>query len=297
MTRLFWVSDIYFFLVHEIMISPWKLIFCLHFDLFHLNFSFFIDITKIFDHAQFYRIFVCNITFSSLGELILGSLALFPLMRRFEREMGSRRFAAFIVYTSIISTILELVVFNIFLDIERYSGPYPQLGAVIMLYRRFTPRLYPKFFGMLGVDFSEKSVTYGLCAQVILFGGLGTVIPTLVGFICGSLCVNLSENELPQFVYTVGEVVGKTIVDEAPAIMMSRSVQRGAERGGDHPRRRFVDGGRAQAPAVVPRPPPPPPSEEAIELLTSMGFERQAVIRALQQTDNNIEAAANRLMG
>lgn len=45
------------------------------------------DTTKIFDQAQFYRIFVCNLTFSSLGELIFGSLALFPLMRRFEREV------------------------------------------------------------------------------------------------------------------------------------------------------------------------------------------------------------------
>jgi len=75
---------------------------------------------------------------------------------------------------------------------------------------------------------------------------------------------------------------------------MSRSVQRGAERGGDRQRRAV-----AQAPATAPRPPPahPPPSEEAVELLLSMGFERQAVIQALQQTDNNIEAAANRLMG
>jgi hypothetical protein len=45
------------------------------------------DAAKIFDQAQFYRIFVCNLTFSSLGELIFGSLALLPLMRRFEREV------------------------------------------------------------------------------------------------------------------------------------------------------------------------------------------------------------------
>ena len=75
---------------------------------------------------------------------------------------------------------------------------------------------------------------------------------------------------------------------------MSRSVQRGAERG-NRPRR-AVDGGRATAPAAVQRPPPPPP-EEALDQLMNLGFERQAVIRALQQTDNNIEAAANRLMG
>jgi hypothetical protein len=74
---------------------------------------------------------------------------------------------------------------------------------------------------------------------------------------------------------------------------MSRSVQRGAERG-NRPRR-VVDGGRATTLAAVQRPSSPP--EEAIDQLTNMGFERQAVIRALQQTDNNIEAAANRLMG
>mmetsp|Transcript_4603 Transcript_4603/g.8852 ORF Transcript_4603/g.8852 Transcript_4603/m.8852 type:complete len:298 (+) Transcript_4603:164-1057(+) len=253
-----------------------------------------LDTTKIFDHAQFYRIFVCNLTFASMGELIFGSMALCPLMRRFEREMGSRRFAAFIIYSSFISTIFELIVFNIFFDIDRYSGPYPQLGAVLALYHKFTPRLHPKFFGVLGYDFSEKSMIYGLCAQVILSGGLSTIIPTFVGFLSGLLCVNLSETELPEFVYTMGLVVGKAFVDESPPIMMSRTVQRGAERA-NRPRGAPTGGARAPAPAA-PRPPPPPP-EEAIVQLTSMGFERQAVVRALQQTDNNIEAAANRLMG
>ena len=128
--------------------------------------------------------------------------------------MGSRRFAAFIVYTSVLSTIFELVFFNVFFDVERYSGPYPQLGAVLALYHRFTPRLYPQFFGILGINFSEKSLTYGMCAQVILFGGVGTIVPTFVGFVSGILCVNFSENELPEVVYTFGQFLGKSIVDE-----------------------------------------------------------------------------------
>ncbi len=74
--------------------------------------------------------------------------------------------------------------------------------------------------------------------------------------------------------------------------MMSRSVQRGAERG-NRPQRPIA-GGNGVAP-VAPRPPPPPP-EEAIAQLTGMGFDRQAVIRALQQSDNNVEGAANRLL-
>ena len=136
--------------------------------------------------------------------------------------MGSRRFAAFIVYSSILSTILELVIFNIFFETERYSGPYPQLGAVLALYHRFTPRLHPKFFGVLGYDFSEKSLTYGLCAQVILSGGFSTIIPALVGFISGMLSVNFSENELPEFVYSLGHVVGKSLfIDEGMYIHRS----------------------------------------------------------------------------
>ena len=206
--------------------------------------------------------------------------------------MGSRRFGAFIVYVSFLSTILELVFFNIFFDTERYSGPYPQLGAVLALYHKFTPRLHPKFFGILGYDFSEKSITYGLCAQVMLSGGMSTIVPTMIGFLSGMLCVNFSENQLPEFVYSLAAIIGNALlVDEAPAIMMSRSVQRGAGGGGGGNRPR-----RAAAP-LAPRAPPPPPPEEAITMLTSMGFEREAVIRALQQTDNNVEAAANRLMG
>jgi len=44
------------------------------------------------------------------------------------------------------------------------------------------------------------------------------------------------------------------------------------------------------------RPLPDPPSEEAIASLTGLGFERSAVLQALQTTDNNLEAAANLLL-
>jgi len=42
---------------------------------------------------------------------------------------------------------------------------------------------------------------------------------------------------------------------------------------------------------------PAPPSEEAITMLCAMGFERSAVEAALRTCDNNVEVAANRLMG
>jgi len=51
-----------------------------------------------------------------------------------------------------------------------------------------------------------------------------------------------------------------------------------------------------QQPQFQPMPVPDPPSPEKIELLTAMGFQSDAVIRALNATDNNVEAAANRLL-
>ena len=57
------------------------------------------------------------------------------------------------------------------------------------------------------------------------------------------------------------------------------------------PDARFGGGGFASQ-----RIPVQPPSEDAIANLVGMGFERQAVIRALQASGNNIEVAANRLL-
>ena len=207
--------------------------------------------------------------------------------------MASRKFGAYLLYSSLLSILFELFFFQIFYDTPRYSGPYPLLGAVLYLYHVYTPRLHPKFFGVLGMDFSEKALTYGLCFQVMASGGVSTAIPTLFGFLAGMICVNISKNELPDFVYSVCGTLGKVFVEDAPAVMMARSVQRaGRSRRGQQQR-----GGNAAGAPAVPRPrQPSPPPEEAIEQLTSMGFERAAVIRALEMSGNNVEAAANRLL-
>jgi len=51
-----------------------------------------------------------------------------------------------------------------------------------------------------------------------------------------------------------------------------------------------------QPPVYQPMPVSDPPSEETIQTLTAMGFERDAVVRALGEADNHLEHAANRLL-
>ena len=62
---------------------------------------------------------------------------------------------------------------------------------------------------------------------------------------------------------------------------------------GDRPRR---DGLGAAFARAAPGPPPPPPSEESVESLMNLGFDRSTVLRALEASGNNLDAAANRLL-
>mmetsp|Transcript_3830 Transcript_3830/g.5155 ORF Transcript_3830/g.5155 Transcript_3830/m.5155 type:complete len:321 (-) Transcript_3830:318-1280(-) len=272
-----------------------------------------LDMEKVLNDVEIHRMFLCHLTFASIGEVILGLGVLCPLMRRFEREMGSRKFGTFLFFTTTISTCWEILLSQVFHEqMARYSGPYPQLGALLTLYHIYTPRLHPQFFGLLGFDFSEKAITYGFAAQVLFSGGLGTFLPALCGMVAGYLYTTpifpLSKWELPELVYNLCSSLGASFIDRNPAIMASRRHRAGGVGGGN--RQQLIGGdmryGGGGAP-VPPRPPmnnappaqqfqPTPPSEETITQLTSMGFEREAVVRALQQTDNNVEAAANRLL-
>jgi len=284
--------------------------------------SFSLDMEKVLNEGHIHRILLCHLTFATLAEVVLGLGVLCPLMRRFEREMGSRKFGTFLFFTTVISTSWEILLSQVFHDeLARYSGPYPQIGSLLMLYHIYTPRLHPQFFGLLGFDFSEKAITYGFALQMVFSGGLGTMLPAMCGMVAGYLYTvpmfPLSKIELPEFVYSICSSVGAGFVDRNPTISTTRRQHRaaGAGAGGNNNRQQLIGdmryGGAGGGVPNIPRaplnnaPPPPaaaqqfqptPPSEEAIAQLTSMGFEREAVVRVLQQCDNNVEVAANRLL-
>eukprot|EP00542_Grammatophora_oceanica_P020025 CAMPEP_0194026984 /NCGR_PEP_ID=MMETSP0009_2-20130614/1223_1 /TAXON_ID=210454 /ORGANISM="Grammatophora oceanica, Strain CCMP 410" /LENGTH=105 /DNA_ID=CAMNT_0038665897 /DNA_START=315 /DNA_END=635 /DNA_ORIENTATION=- len=94
------------------------------------------------------------------------------------------------------------------------------------------------------------------------------------------------------------------LVDAPPGVMAPRpgGGGRGAAAGRAGPRQR-----QQQQQQAVPRAQPqqqqqqryeafPPPPEASVEQLTNMGFEREAVLRALRESHNNLERAADRLL-
>lgn len=292
-----------------------------------------LNLEDVMIHGEIHRLFLHPLTFSSMGELVTGLLVLVPFMRQFEREMGTKKFGSFLlVKCLLLSTIFQLLcllclesTFSSSSNQYRFDlspGPYSFIGSLLFLYHVYTPRLYPKFIGILGFDLSEKSINYGFTFVTVYSQGLSSIIPTLSGFIASWISISQSnfygswECVLPSFVYNIAISVGKIFgLDQliTTNIYLSRSgINAAIMRHHDNHRQlhrhapppRGFGGARggggfaaaAQQPQFQPMPPSAPPSEEAIEQLTAMGFERDAVIRALGATDNNVEAAANRLL-
>jgi hypothetical protein len=255
---------------------------------------------RLDEDMKLYRLFTSKLVFGSTGETVLGTVALSMHMRRFEREMGTRKFLLLLVMTNVFTMMLELTTMLSFdmLDLQ-YSGPYPILGAMILLYVKYTPRLHPRFVSVLGFAFSEKSLSYFLCVYVVGYEGMFTLIPTVLGMLAAYVFVHF-QWDFPNFIVSAFkplEGLFALLVDPPPRVyapLLQAQNARGAPRGNDpfaqqQPQRRAVR-------PVDAVPPPPPPPEEAIEQLTAMGFERQRVLDALQTTHNNVEHAADRLL-
>ncbi len=313
-----------------------------------------------------YRLFLNTLTFSSTGELVTGLLVLVPFLVQFEREMGTKKFASFLlVKCAIISTTLQLLCL-VFLNSSSRSasasasasananasaantnnstnyfapGPYPLIGSLLYLYHCYTPRLHTKFIGILGFDFSEKFMTYVFTFLTVYSQGILSILPTACGILASWISISQKnfygrwECKLPNFVvYGVGANVGRIFGLDSlitSTVFMSRGSSMGLaggvggagvgagaglnRRGGGGSGRGIGAGINAGAGPPIPRqqqqqqqqqqpqlfqpmPAPQPPSPEAIEQLTAMGFERDAVVRALGAADNNVEAAANRLL-
>jgi len=156
---------------------------------YHTNRSFVLDWDRVSNDGEIWRILSCQLTFETIGILIFGLAVLCPMLRRFEREMGTRRLGTFVVLTSLISSSLESIIAQMLPhSFYRASGPYSLLGSLLYLYHKFTPRLHPKFFGVLGFDFSEKAVQYALTLQLLYAEGWSVTLPFLHGMAAGLLC-------------------------------------------------------------------------------------------------------------
>jgi len=254
--------------------------------------------------SEWHRYWSSKITFGSTGELVMGGMLLAVLAKQFEREMGTRKFGVFLVLINLCAIGLEVVFVGLTTLMTtgyHYQGPYALLGGLMYLHHRFTPRLHPRFFGILGFTFSEKSFYYLWFAQVVGYQGRNTIVATVCGIITAYVYINTNLHQtldLPDTLAKPLTAVGAHLSEPPPRVLST--VRRGGVGGGAAMGNNAIAQAAAAQAAAAQRPVAPAavvaPDPGAIEQLTSMGFERQQVIDALRVTNNNVERAADRLL-
>lgn len=263
--------------------------------------------------------------FSSTGSLLRGLVCLGHGLRNVERELSSRQVIVWILWNYLGTVSLRLLLLMTTGDalnpLTAAIGPYFLVGALLWWYIMYVPRLHPRFLTLGGISMSEKFLPYLGITYVMSHQGVSSILATAVGLASCALYFLMplklkqlvSSVLLPEFVVKTGPwdlLSGLFFVDPPPKIyaplMMNLAVPPTTTTTTITPPpssgnngARGVGGGatpRGGTTPVAPRPAPAPPSQDAIDQLTAMGFDEARVKEALQQTGNNVERAADRLL-
>jgi hypothetical protein len=264
-----------------------------------------------------------NAASSSFGQVVMAAMFLTPLLRKLERESGSAKFFSW-MFTTMAASIGLLQLFQILIggyywqelfagvddahnnnngfDASWYSSYHHiWVGAVLYWYVRYVPRLYPRFVSIAGIPLSEKAL-YGFWGLYVVFsGGLWSVFTSLLGAASSAGVLSTGNLiSLPDFLAdnrTLDSLGGLFLLDPptkiyAPLMMatMNNANNNAVRRNNNN------NNNNNTARAPLRRAPAPPPPQAAIDQLTAMGFGDAQVRQALQQSGNNIERAADRLL-
>lgn len=260
------------------------------------------------------------VVFQSTGELVVGMLFLAQHLKHLEREMSSRQF---VVWLSWIWTFGASVHWMTIQTVElesRFLGPYLWMGGILYWYLRYVPRLHPKFFTIVGIPLSEKALQYTWGFYLLGHHGMTSIWQGLVGGIGAAIYFatvprNILPLSIPNFIVNVfpWETIGSLLFLDPPSpvympLMMTMAMGMSPTSNNNnnnahhhhnhHPMMGRGMGSESRSRRVPPPTPPPPspPSTENMEQLMAMGFEEDQVRQALQQTGNNLERAADRLL-
>ncbi len=129
--------------------------------------------------------------YDGIGSALTGSVALYVL-GSVESVFGSSKLASLLVITAAVSFVLFLVGMG-FLSHDKTGnqkwvpsgGPLPNIFALYVVYWLVIPVCRPCTYGISGIDFSEKAPIFLLGAQLFFFGGWSSILPSIVGILCG----------------------------------------------------------------------------------------------------------------
>ncbi|KAK0705064.1 hypothetical protein B0H67DRAFT_369595 [Lasiosphaeris hirsuta] len=176
-------------------------------SLFDVKHYFYISIgTHIWRYRQLWRIFTYQLCYTNSSEVLFSAMALYN-MRAIEQLWGSRKYASFVVVTSLLTAVITPLLLTVFLRPLSFgvfdflpAGPTPILFAIVAQYHAIVPHTYkykvalstgaPATLESAGLTFSDKSARYLIAFQVALFQWPGSLLGAAVGWVVGYLWRN-----------------------------------------------------------------------------------------------------------
>ena len=268
--------------------------------------------------GQVLRLLCSQFIFANIAQTFVG-LSMMYVCRQFERQLGSRKFGAFTFLSFFLSMVMTLSMgaFTQSMDIE-YSpspGPYTYIFSLLVLFYAYVPKSAPSKYVILGLPLSDKTWTYIFGAQLFFNDMEKSAGPSIIGILIGMLYLGnhfgMQSWRLPSIVEKIFISFGSifSFMMPAPPSNPTRAAATGnagdagtAPGDDDEPprygrqpswseetqERLHSFGGMGEA--------IDPPSEDQIASIMALGFERARAIHALEQCENNVEAAANFLL-
>jgi len=121
---------------------------------------------NVYERLSIWRLITSLFAFSSTPELIFGA-ALLYYFRVFERQIGSNKYAVFIVFSTMVSVLLQILALGYLKDPSinpLTSGPY---GLIFASYVPFFFDIPVSMrFRIFGLSLSDKSFVYLAGLQV-----------------------------------------------------------------------------------------------------------------------------------
>jgi len=276
---------------------------------------------------QVWRLVSHHTFFDSLPQTLFGSLLIYNF-RLFERQMGSAKFAMFTSLAWLFTTLLQLGALVV-LPYESSPGPYYFIFSCFVLFYSDIPMTYP--FRICGMKANDKLFTYILGLQLMFSDFPHSFISSICGILAGMIyrsnALQLSKYQFPsqirnffrRFVLPLFQSTNnssnRTPVPTSiggrinPAVTRTQLVQALLQTQLQQQQQQHQQQQQQQGSSFVAtefenflsqndqaQTSSRPPDEEAISVLTGMGFSRQDALQALQSTNNDVQLATNLLL-
>ncbi|XP_023229781.1 ubiquitin-associated domain-containing protein 2-like isoform X2 [Centruroides sculpturatus] len=286
------------------------------------------SIPNIFEQYEIWRIITSKLTFLDTKDLVCGTLLIY-YFRIFERRYGSHKFCSYLLAVCTVATVLELTTVYALRQLDIYisylpTGPYELIFPLFVNYFLDIPRVAQ--IHIMGVPVTGKTLTYLLglqlagliCRWNVLRIQQWIRVPDFLSKIAALTLKWLLNSSPPQEgTLPMGatlEIQRQQQLELIEEQMLLARAQEFRERGNmqnynrreewenvfnmrrrqPNPREEGLQGENFSA--NVENESTFPVVEEQVQRLVEMGFDRQSVIRALRNSNNDINLATSILL-